>query len=81
MDRASAMASIAEVFEDVMDIDPDTVTEAATGNDIEEWDSLSHVRLMIAIERRFGLRFSNAEIEAIGKVGDIADLVMAKQAG
>ena len=80
MDRASAMTSIAEVFEDIMDIDPKTVTEEATGNDIEEWDSLSHVRLMIALERKFGLRFSNAEIESIGRVRDIADLVLKKQA-
>ncbi len=80
MDRASALQSIGEVFEDVMDIDPAIVTEASTGDTIEGWDSLSHVRLLVAIERRFGIRFSNSEIEGLKQVGDIVDLVLQKTA-
>lgn len=80
MDRATVLQSIATVFEDVMDVDPATISEASTGNEIEEWDSLSHVRLMIAIERKFALRFSNAEIEAMQSVRDAIDLVLKKTA-
>lgn len=78
MDRAIVLQSIADVFEDVMDVDPATISETSTGNDIEEWDSLSHVRLMIAIERKFAVRFSNAEIEAMESVRDAIDLVLKK---
>lgn len=78
MDRDSALKIILDIFEDVMDVDPAQIRQTDTSDDIEDWDSLSHVRLMIAIERRFGQRFSNAEIEAIGNVADIVDLVVAK---
>ena len=78
MDRATVLQSIADVFEDVMDVDPATISETSTGNEIEEWDSLSHVRLMIAIERKFAVRFSNAEIEAMESVRDAIDLVLKK---
>lgn len=81
MDRDSILKTIAEVFEDVMDADPADVTAETTGDTIAEWDSLSHVRLMVAIERQFNVRFSNAEIEKLTKVGDMVDLLLAKQAG
>ncbi len=78
MDRDAVLKTIGEVFEDVMDVDPDVVTEASTGDDIEDWDSLSHVRLMVAVERKFDIRFSNAEIEDMKSVRDLVDLVLAK---
>jgi acyl carrier protein len=80
MDRVSAFKDIAEVFEDVMDVDPSELTENSTGDDVEEWDSLSHVRLMVAIERKFATRFSNSEIEAIKNIRDIVDIVLKKSA-
>ena len=78
MDRDAVLKTIGEVFEDVMDVDPDVVTEDSTGDDIEDWDSLSHVRLMVAVERKFEIRFSNAEIEDMKSVRDLIDLILAK---
>lgn len=80
MDRAAIVKNIGEVFEDVMDVDPAEVTEASSGDTIEGWDSLSHVRLIVAVERKFGLRFSNAEIEGLASVGDLVDLIISKTA-
>ncbi len=51
-----ALAEVTAIMEDVFDLDDLTVTEATTAEDIEEWDSLSHIRLIVAIERRFGKR-------------------------
>jgi acyl carrier protein len=62
----------------VMDVDPSELSEDSTGDDVEEWDSLSHVRLVVAIERKFDTRFSNSEIEAIKSVRDIIDNIMKK---
>ncbi|MDH5451952.1 MAG: acyl carrier protein [Paracoccaceae bacterium] len=78
MDRESALKGVFEVFEDVMDVDPSELSEDSTGDDVEEWDSLSHVRLVVAIERKFDTRFSNSEIEAIKSVRDIIDNIMKK---
>ena len=78
MDRESALKGVFEVFEDVMDVDPSELSEDSTGDDVEEWDSLSHVRLVVAIERKFDTRFSNSEIEAIKSVRDIIDNIIKK---
>jgi len=53
------------VFQDVMDRDDIVLTHNTTAKDVEEWDSLSHIRLMVAIEKAFGVRFTNAEIEGL----------------
>lgn len=47
-------------------------------HDIEEWDSLSNIRFMVAVEGRFKIRFSNRELEALQNVGDLVDLVQQK---
>ena len=61
-----------ELFEDIKTVIVDVIddenigeiTEATTAQDIEAWDSLQHVRILIALERKFRFRFSNEEIEA-----------------
>jgi len=67
-------------MEDVFDVDDLNIDDRTTAQDIEEWDSLSHVRLMVAIERRFGIRFKNSEIEALQNVGDLVKVIDAKKA-
>ena len=63
-----------------VDLDPTSVGAETTANDIEEWDSLSHIRLMVAIERKFRVKFTNAEIESLKRVGDLVSLIEAKTA-
>jgi acyl carrier protein len=71
-------ATMGDVFD--VDFDEASVTADTTANDIEEWDSLSHIRLIVAIERRFKVKFKNSEIESVKKVGDLVALVQAKAA-
>ena len=80
MDHASIKQEITDIFEEVMDLDDVALADDTTANDIEEWDSLSHIRLIIAIERRFGIKFTNAEIESLKKFGDLVALVGRKKA-
>lgn len=80
MDHASIKQDITGIFEDVMDLEDVTLENDTTANDIEEWDSLSHIRLIIAIERHFGIKFTNAEIESLKKFGDLVALVQRKKA-
>lgn len=80
MDHASIKQEITDIFEEVMDLEDVALTDDTTANDIEEWDSLSHIRLIIAIERSFGIKFSNAEIESLKKFGDLVALVGRKKA-
>ena len=70
---------VRDIMMDVFDIDQLSITEATTAHDIEEWDSLSHIRLIVAIERAFKIRFTNAEIESLKDVGDLISSIDAKR--
>jgi acyl carrier protein len=76
----TVMESLREIMIDVFDLDDLTLTQETTADDIEEWDSLSHVRLVVAVERKFGFRFTNSEIESLKTVGDLVRLIQAKAA-
>jgi acyl carrier protein len=82
MSHDEILDGIRDVMADVFDIDVDeaSVTPDTTANDIEEWDSLSHIRLIVAVERKFKVKFTNSEIEQLKRVGDLVALVEAKQA-
>lgn len=69
---------IVSLMEDVFDVDDLEYADSLTAADIEEWDSLSNIRFVVAIERDFGVRFSNSEIGALENVGQMVDLIAAK---
>ena len=54
------------------------VREGTTAHDIPGWDSLTHVRIIFAIEREFSIRFSNREITALATIRDLQQLVDEK---
>lgn len=71
-------ADLTTVFRDVFDDDDLMLTPATTAADIEEWDSLNHIRLVLSVEKQFGLSFSAAEVGVLKNVGEFADLIRAK---
>ena len=73
-----SLEKLEEIMADTFDLDDLTVTRETTAADIEEWDSLSHIRLVVAIERAFKVKFTNAEIENLANVGELMDTVQAK---
>lgn len=70
------------VFRQVFDDDSLVVTEATSAADIDEWDSMAHINLIIAIEKQFDVEFSAAEIGALGRrgqtVGNLMQLLQSK---
>ncbi len=68
-------------MEDTFDVEDLKIDENTTAEDIEEWDSLSHIRLVVAVEREFGIKFKNSELEGLMKVGDFVKLIDAKLSG
>lgn len=72
------LTDIQSIMADVFDDDELIVTEQTTAADVEEWDSLSHIRLIVAIEREFGVKFANSEIESMSNVGDLVNAVANK---
>jgi acyl carrier protein len=68
-----------QVFQDVFNDDELTVCETTTAEDIDGWDSLMHVTLLVNIEKAFGLRFSSSEVAALKNVGELVDLIVRHQ--
>lgn len=80
MDRKIIMEKIQDIFRDVFDDEELIVTDSTSSDDIEEWDSLSHIQLVVAIERDFGLKLTSKEILSWEDVGEMADAIRAKLA-
>jgi acyl carrier protein len=67
-----------DVFRQVFDDEELEVSPTTTAADIEGWDSLMHVRLVLSVEKAFQMRFSSTEVAALKKVGDLVDLIVSK---
>jgi acyl carrier protein len=70
---------LTNVFREVFDDESIAITPAMTADDIDEWDSLSHIRLVLSVEKEFGAKFSAAEIGALKNVGDFVKLIESKR--
>lgn len=80
MTREDVIARLVPLMEDVFDEDDLVYSDALTADDVAEWDSLSHIRFMVAIERTFGVRFTTGEIESFKNAGDLVTAIQAKTA-
>lgn len=78
MERTEIFNKLNEIFRDVLDNEDIELADATTAADIEEWDSLSHIQLIVAIEKAFGVKFTSLEIMKWKNVGEMVDSLMAK---
>lgn len=75
MDESHIYTRLAEIFQDVFDEDSIKVTPELSAKDVDGWDSLTHIRLMLTIERAFKIKFSTSEIGRLENVGDLVALI------
>ncbi len=75
---ATTMETLTEVFRQVFDNPEITLTPQTTADDVEGWDSLSHINLIMAVENRFNIRFKQKEVLGFRNVGDLAACVESK---
>ena len=69
---------VTEVFRDLLDNDSILLQRGTTANDIEEWDSLAHISLIVAVEKEFNVKFDIFELKSLGNVGEMVDLIKLK---
>jgi acyl carrier protein len=77
MQQQEVLSKLQEVFDSVF-LEKVDVTPTLSAQDVEEWDSLTHVSLILATENEFGIRFRVGEVEATKNVGDLADLIVKR---
>ena len=66
------------IFREIFDEDDLVISRDTVAEDIEDWDSLTHMQLIIEIEKRYGIKFTTAEIKKAANVGEFIDIIKEK---
>jgi acyl carrier protein len=78
MDKAEILRGLTEICREVLDDDSLVLTPDTSADDVENWDSMSHISIIVAAEQKFGVKFRTAEVEELKSVGDFVDLIEEK---
>lgn len=78
MERKGILSKVEDIFRDILDDEDIVLTDEIKADDIDEWDSLTHVQLVVAIEKAFGIRFKSKEILSWNNVGEMIDTISSK---
>jgi acyl carrier protein len=80
VDNSVLYGKLTDIFRDVFDDDEIVLSPQLTADEVDGWDSLKHVRLILSVEKGFGVKFAAAEVGRLKNVGDLASLISAKAA-
>ncbi len=75
MEKTDILLKVQDIFCDILDEENIKLTEATTADDVEGWDSLTHIQLIVAIEKAFKIRFNSKEILSWKNVGEMVDCI------
>ena len=78
MNKKDFFNKVQDVFIDVFDDENLEINHSTNSEDIEEWDSLNHIQLVLSIEKSFSVRFKTGEIQSLKDVGEMIDLLEEK---
>ena len=78
MDRQTILKEVTNVFIDVLDNEYITLTGETQATDVDDWDSLNHIQLVVGIEKHFKIRFTSKEIQSWNNVGEMLDCIQEK---
>ena len=79
MTKEEIYNALDEVFQEVFEDDEIHVNEFTTADDIEDWDSLEHINLVVAVENKFGIKFNMNEVTTMKNVGEMVDIILERQ--
>ena len=78
MEKVVVLSHVQDIFRDILDNDEIVLSNETTADDIEEWDSLSHIQLIVAIEKFFRVKFTSKEILSWKNIGELVDCLLIK---
>jgi acyl carrier protein len=78
MDASTVKLRLTRVFRDIFDDPLLQIEDSTTASDIDDWDSLTHIDLIVQVEKEFGIKFSTGEVRGLKNVGDFIALIAKK---
>lgn len=78
MEKAQILTDLTEVFRDVLDNPELSLALESTASDVEGWDSLTHIQLIVSIEKHYKIRFTSKEIQSWKNIDELVDSILAK---
>jgi acyl carrier protein len=78
MDREEILKKVNDTFIDVLDNDDIVLNYNTTAMDVDEWDSLNHIHLVVGLERKFKVKFTSGEIQSWNNIGELVDSIKTK---
>ena len=78
MDKNEVLTQVTAIFHDVLDNSDIVLNYNTTAADVDEWDSLNHIQIVVAIEKHFKIKFTTQEIQQWKNVGEICDSVLKR---
>jgi acyl carrier protein len=78
VDEAQIYERLTRLLQDIFDNDSISVTPELSAKDVDGWDSVTHIRLMLTVERAFRTKFSTSEIGNLKNIGDLVTLIKAR---
>jgi acyl carrier protein len=75
MDKQQIFDAVSEIFRTVFDDEELVISHETTSEDIEDWDSLEQINLLVAMEKRFSIKFKLEDVKNLSNVGDMLDLI------
>jgi acyl carrier protein len=74
------LATLQDIFRDILDQEDLILTPESNANNVDDWDSLAHINLVTAIEKHYKIKFALGELQELKNVGDMIELIKAKLA-
>ncbi len=78
MTHEEILEIVQDIFRDVFDDESLVITDSTNSSDIEDWDSLEHIALVVSMEKKFNLKFDLKEVNELANVGEMVDLIASK---
>ena len=78
MQTSEIYEKLTDLFRELFADDAIVLTPQTTANDIEGWDSFNHISVIVAVETRFGVKMTTAEIETLANVGSLVAAIESK---
>jgi acyl carrier protein len=79
MEKPEILKAVNDIFVEVLDNEDIKLSYETTANEVDDWDSLNHIQLVVAVEKHFKIRFTSQEILSWNNVGEMIDCILTKK--